>query len=436
MTGSTTTESAWRSPRTIEAAAWISARTGVTPRVPMISLLVMRAPSQCVTSMSSWPERPGKRYFSPPEKPTTSCGRTGPTMIVTSLSTTSRFTRTSTASSSAPDRELRRPCAGRACRRGRRWCRPTTRGSDVELGDTDQRSHGVGVHRGVRSEGDDGGAGAHPPGRPPVRWRRAAAAEGTSGSRRGSPGRANGRRGRARRAAARRTRRTTVVVEELARTADECRHWCPPSSSYTVALPRGRRPRPPPVRDAGPGRRTRRRRRPRRPARAGPPGCRRSPGRRPLAVAGRRRARDDGGEPGCATSGTGRSSAVARVGGPSRGAGAGAACGSRRRRPGRRCGPGLGWRTGVAPRRRTAGRSPPPADHLEHVVDQARGRSPRRPGRRRRRRWSRTRRAGRRRRARSGVRSGARACDAGTGRRRRRARRRRHRAGAARRLPR
>ena len=47
------------------------------PRVPMISALVISAPSQCDRSMSSRPETPGKRYLLPPENPTTSCGNTG-----------------------------------------------------------------------------------------------------------------------------------------------------------------------------------------------------------------------------------------------------------------------------------------------------------------------------------------------------------------------
>ena len=37
------------------AASSISARTGVMPRVPMISALVISAPSQCERSMTSWP---------------------------------------------------------------------------------------------------------------------------------------------------------------------------------------------------------------------------------------------------------------------------------------------------------------------------------------------------------------------------------------------
>ena len=39
----------------IDAASLISARTGVIPRVPMMSALVMSAPSQCEKSMTSWP---------------------------------------------------------------------------------------------------------------------------------------------------------------------------------------------------------------------------------------------------------------------------------------------------------------------------------------------------------------------------------------------
>ena len=60
----------------------------------MIVALVISAPSQCDRSMSSRPETPGNRYLLPPEKPTTSCGKTGPTMSVTSWSTTARLIRT------------------------------------------------------------------------------------------------------------------------------------------------------------------------------------------------------------------------------------------------------------------------------------------------------------------------------------------------------
>ena len=54
---------------TSAAASSISARTGVMPRVPMISALVISAPSQCERSMISWPATPGKKYLLPPEKP-------------------------------------------------------------------------------------------------------------------------------------------------------------------------------------------------------------------------------------------------------------------------------------------------------------------------------------------------------------------------------
>ena len=52
-----------------DAASLISARTGVMPRVPMISALEMSAPSQCEKSMTCWPATPGKKYLLPPEKP-------------------------------------------------------------------------------------------------------------------------------------------------------------------------------------------------------------------------------------------------------------------------------------------------------------------------------------------------------------------------------
>ena len=70
-------------------AASISWRTGVMPRVPMMRLAVISAPTQWEMSMTSWTEQPGKKYLLPPEKPTTSCGKTGPTMRLTSDSTTS-----------------------------------------------------------------------------------------------------------------------------------------------------------------------------------------------------------------------------------------------------------------------------------------------------------------------------------------------------------
>jgi len=76
------------------AASLISARTGVMPRVPMISALVMRAPTQWVRSMISCPAMPGKKYLLPPEMPTTSCGNTGPTTRATSCSTTARLSST------------------------------------------------------------------------------------------------------------------------------------------------------------------------------------------------------------------------------------------------------------------------------------------------------------------------------------------------------
>ena len=60
-----------------DAARLMSRRMGVSA-TPMISLLVSSAPSQWVTSMTSWPDTPGTKYLLPPEKPATSCGKTGP----------------------------------------------------------------------------------------------------------------------------------------------------------------------------------------------------------------------------------------------------------------------------------------------------------------------------------------------------------------------
>jgi hypothetical protein len=80
----------------VSPTSFTSARTGVTPRVPIISALVINAPTQCDKSISSRPETPGKKYLFPPENPTTSCGNTGPITIATSASATWRLIRTST----------------------------------------------------------------------------------------------------------------------------------------------------------------------------------------------------------------------------------------------------------------------------------------------------------------------------------------------------
>ena len=67
----------------MSAAASSVARTGVL-RVPMILGLVMTAPSQWKKFNKSPPQMPGKKYLLPPEKPTTSCGKTGPAAITRS----------------------------------------------------------------------------------------------------------------------------------------------------------------------------------------------------------------------------------------------------------------------------------------------------------------------------------------------------------------
>lgn len=76
------------SPGTMSAAVSMSWRTGVMPSVPMMSEAVISAPTQWEMSMTSWTEQPGKKYLLPPEKPTTSCGKTGPTTRLTSASAT------------------------------------------------------------------------------------------------------------------------------------------------------------------------------------------------------------------------------------------------------------------------------------------------------------------------------------------------------------
>ena len=78
------------------AARSITWRTGVS-LVPIISYEVISAPSQWVKLMMSAPAMPGKKYLLPPEKPTTSCGNTGPQTSRWSYSSTSRLRRTGTS---------------------------------------------------------------------------------------------------------------------------------------------------------------------------------------------------------------------------------------------------------------------------------------------------------------------------------------------------
>ena len=68
-----------------EAAVSTISRTGVFFR-PTMTGFVMSAPSQWNMLMISAPEMPGKRYLFPPENPTTSCGKVGPTIRSASYS--------------------------------------------------------------------------------------------------------------------------------------------------------------------------------------------------------------------------------------------------------------------------------------------------------------------------------------------------------------
>gem|GEM_PF-6160531 len=68
----------------------------------MMQGFVMSAPSQWKKSRISCPASPGKRYLLPPEKPTTSCGNTGPMMIRWSYSSAIRLTGTFTRIRSIP----------------------------------------------------------------------------------------------------------------------------------------------------------------------------------------------------------------------------------------------------------------------------------------------------------------------------------------------
>ena len=66
---------------TIAPARSTTLRTGVH-LWPMILGVVITAASQWKKCSTSGPDTPGKRYLLPPEKPTTSCGKTGPMMTM------------------------------------------------------------------------------------------------------------------------------------------------------------------------------------------------------------------------------------------------------------------------------------------------------------------------------------------------------------------
>ena len=68
---------------TMEPARSTTLRTGVH-LLPMIIGFVTTAPSQWKKFRMSGPATPGNRYLLPPEKPTTSCGKTGPQMMMRS----------------------------------------------------------------------------------------------------------------------------------------------------------------------------------------------------------------------------------------------------------------------------------------------------------------------------------------------------------------
>ena len=87
MTIATLTLGVW----IMAAAVSIIRRMGVSA-VPMVATLVNIAPIQWVTLIISAPEMPGKKYLLPPEKPTTSCGKTGPQTIKRSYSSARRLT--------------------------------------------------------------------------------------------------------------------------------------------------------------------------------------------------------------------------------------------------------------------------------------------------------------------------------------------------------
>src|ERR1044071_8484812 len=81
LSGATTIAQHKRSTFTIAPARSTTLRTGVH-LLPMIIGFVQTAPSQWKKFRIFGPPTPGNRYLLPPENPTTSCGNTGPTMMI------------------------------------------------------------------------------------------------------------------------------------------------------------------------------------------------------------------------------------------------------------------------------------------------------------------------------------------------------------------
>src|SRR5215831_4147337 len=101
LSGSTTRQKQSLLAFTIEPARSTTLRTGVH-LLPMIFGLVTTAPSQWKKFRIAGPPTPGKRYLFPPEKPTTSCGKTGPTMMILSYSKTFLLISTGTSIEKRP----------------------------------------------------------------------------------------------------------------------------------------------------------------------------------------------------------------------------------------------------------------------------------------------------------------------------------------------
>jgi len=84
-----------------DAAFSTTLRVGVH-LLPLMTGLVMTPPSQWKKWIISSPAMPGKMYLCPPEKPTTSCGNTGPKMKNSSYSKINLLMAISTSSRNRP----------------------------------------------------------------------------------------------------------------------------------------------------------------------------------------------------------------------------------------------------------------------------------------------------------------------------------------------
>ena len=180
----------------------------------------------------------------PPEKPMTSWGSTGPTISVTSLSTTSRLTRHLDGVVESAAGELRHQLRRQVADLREGVVLPPGVVADGNGRRPDERTDGVVGHGGVGPQRHHALHGARPPADSFLNGLAGGAAAGNSGSRRGSRRRASGRRGPERPPARARTN-APLRVEHVPGSSEGGRHRAASSSESPSFVSRSSMSAPP-----------------------------------------------------------------------------------------------------------------------------------------------------------------------------------------------